>query len=166
MEVVSVHPFRVTRNADVRHDEEEAEDLLEMISAELRERRFAQVVRLEVDKEMPESERQLLMRELELDPEDVHEVDGLLDLTGCFAIAGLHRVPSSQYEPWEPVVPPRLKHEGEQGTQRHLRHHPPRGPAGAPSLRVFAASTERLIEEAADDERGAGHQADALSDLG
>ena len=54
MEVMGVHPFRVTRNADVRRDEEEAEDLLEVISAELRERRFAAVVRLEVDKDMPE----------------------------------------------------------------------------------------------------------------
>jgi polyphosphate kinase len=50
MEVLSVHPFRVTRNADVLRDEEEAEDLLEMISAEVRERRFAPVVRLEVER--------------------------------------------------------------------------------------------------------------------
>ncbi len=77
MEVTTVHPFRVTRNADVRRDEEEADDLLEMISAELRERRFAPVVRLEVDKNMPPYDRQLLIRELGLEPEDVSEVDGL-----------------------------------------------------------------------------------------
>ena len=55
MDVIRVHPFRVTRNADISRNEEEAEDLFEMISAELRERRSAQVVRLEVDKRMPKA---------------------------------------------------------------------------------------------------------------
>ena len=57
MNVVSVHPFRITRNADVTRDEEVADDLLSMISEELRERRFASVVRLEVAKAMPEYDR-------------------------------------------------------------------------------------------------------------
>ena len=73
MEIVSVHPFRITRNADVRRDEEEAEDLLAMISAELRERRFAPVVRMEVGCAMPEHDRRLLMRELGLQPDDVYD---------------------------------------------------------------------------------------------
>lgn len=153
MEVVSAHPFRVTRNADVRRDEEEAEDLLEMISAELRERRFAAVVRVEVDKEMPEYDRQLLVRELNLRPEDIYEVDGLLDLTCLFALAGVDR-PSLKYDPWEPIIPERLQHEGEskdtpdifaiirQGDL--LVHHP---------YDSFAASTQRLLEEAAEDPR-------------
>ena len=151
MEVVSAHPFRVTRNADVRRNEEEAEDLLEMISAELRERRFAAVVRLEVDKAMPEYDRQLLVRELNLRPEDVYEVDGLLDLTCLFQLAGVDR-PALKYAAWEPVIPPRLQLEGEskdtpdifaiirQGDL--LVHHP---------YDSFAASTQRLIEEAAED---------------
>ncbi|HHY58268.1 MAG TPA: polyphosphate kinase 1 [Chloroflexi bacterium] len=151
MEVVSVHPFRVTRNADVRRDEEEAEDLLEMISAELRERRFAAVVRLEVDKAMPEYDRQLLVRELNLRPEDVYEVDGLLDLTCLFQLAGANW-PALKYAAWEPVIPPRLQLEGEskdipdifaiirQGDL--LVHHP---------YDSFAASTLRLLEEAAED---------------
>lgn len=153
MEIVSVHPFRVTRNADVRRDEEEAEDLLEMISAELRERRFAAVVRLEVDKAMPEYDRQLLVRELNLRPEDVYEVDGLLDLTCLFAVAGTER-PALQYTPWEPVIPERLQHEGETkdtpdifsiiGKGDLLVHHP---------YDSFAASTQRLLEEAAEDPR-------------
>ena len=112
MEVLAVHPFRVTRNADLRRDEEEAEDLLEMISAELRERRFAPVVRLEVDKDMPAGDRQLLMRELDLQPQDVYEVDGLLDLTGLYRIAGIPR-PHLRDEPWPSVLPPRLQHDGE-----------------------------------------------------
>ena len=149
MEVVSVHPFRVTRNADVRRDEEEAEDLLEMISTELRERRFAAVVRLEVDSAMPEYDRQLLVRELNLRPEDVYAVDGLIDLTCLFQLAGANW-PALKYTAWEPVIPRRLQLEGEskdtpdifaiirQGDL--LVHHP---------YDAFAASTQRLIEEAA-----------------
>jgi len=151
MDVVSAHPFRITRNADVRRDEEEADDLLAMISAELRERRFAPVVRLEVAKEMPEQDQRLLRRELGLQPVDVYEVDGLLDLTDCFQIADLN-FPEFKYMPWEPAVPYRLAHEGEtketsdifaiirQGDL--LVHHP---------YDSFAATTARLVQEAAQD---------------
>jgi polyphosphate kinase len=153
MEVVSVHPFRVTRNADLRRDEEVAEDLLAMISEELRERRFAPIVRLEVAREMPEYDRRLLMRELDLEPEDVYEVGGLLDLTDCQQIADLGP-PALRYGPWEPVVPNRLQHEGETKDTQNifaiirqgdlLVHHP---------YDSFAASVQRLVEEAAVDER-------------
>ncbi|HEX5724960.1 MAG TPA: hypothetical protein VFX98_05815, partial [Longimicrobiaceae bacterium] len=87
MEIVSVHAFRVTRSADVDRDDDETEDLLAMISEELRERRFAPVVRLEVDAEMPREVRQLLVRELELQPEDVYEADGLMALADCAQLA-------------------------------------------------------------------------------
>lgn len=151
MDVLSVHPFRITRNADVRRDEEEAEDLLQAISAELRERRFAGVVRMEVDKGMPDYVRNLLLRELELAPASVVEVDGLVDLTGCFQIADLD-LPRLRYKPWEPVIPTRLAREGQtKDTQSMfaiirqgdlLVHHP---------YESFAASTQRFIEEAAAD---------------
>ena len=153
MEVRSVHPFRITRNADLRRDEEEAEDLTSMISEELRERRFAPVVRLEVAKAMPDYDRRLLIRELDLEPEDVIEVDGILDLTGLNMIADL-RVQAFKYQPWEPVVPGRLAHEGETKDTRDifaiirrgdlLVHHP---------YDSFGASVQRLVAEAATDNR-------------
>jgi polyphosphate kinase len=153
MEVLGVYPFRVTRNADLRRDEEEAEDLLEMISAELRERRFAPVVRLEVACTMPASDRELLMRELDLRPDDVYEVDGLLDLTGLYRIAALPR-PAVRDEPWQPVVPARLEDDSEGKDAQDifsiirqgdlLVHHP---------YESFAASVQRFVEEAADDPR-------------
>ena len=153
MEVVSVHPFRITRNADLRRDEEEAEDLIAMISDELQERRFAPLVRLEVAKEMPDYDRRLLMRELDLGSDDLYEVDGLLDLTDCYSIANLP-LPEFKYKPWEPVVPNRLLHEGETKDTRDifaiirqgdlLVHHP---------YDSFKASVQRLLEEAAFDER-------------
>jgi polyphosphate kinase len=151
MDLLSVHLFRITRNADVRRDEEEAEDLLASISAELRERRFAGVVRMEVAKDMPEYVRNLLMREMELTPANVVEVDGLLDLTGCFQIADLD-LPKLRYKAWEPVIPTRLAQEGQtKDTQSVfaiirqgdlLVHHP---------YESFAASTQRFVEEAAAD---------------
>jgi polyphosphate kinase len=153
MDIVSVHPFRVTRNADLRRDEEEAEDLLDMISEEVRERRFAPVVRIEVAKAMPEDDRKLLTRDLGLSEDDLIEADGLLDLTALFQIADLN-LPELKYKPWEPAMPNVLFREGEtKDTKdifaiiRHgdlLVHHP---------YDSFTASVQRLIEEAAADKR-------------
>jgi polyphosphate kinase len=151
MEPVSAHAFRITRNADLRRDEEEAEDLLAMISEELRERRFAPLVRLEVAHDMPHQDRRLLIRELGLGPEDVYDVEGLLDLTACNHFADLN-TPRFKYRAWEPVVPARLAHEGESKDTQNifaiirqgdlLVHHP---------YESFAASVQRLVEEAAAD---------------
>jgi polyphosphate kinase len=153
MEIVGVYPFRITRNADVSRDEEEADDLLAMISAELRVRRFAPVVRLEVTKEMPESDRHYLTRDLGLGPDDIYEVDGLLNLADCLQIADLD-LPRFRYPPWEPAVPNRLLREGETKDTRDmfaiirqgdfLVHHP---------YDSFTASVQRLVEEAAVDDR-------------
>ncbi|MEX2570012.1 MAG: polyphosphate kinase 1 [Gemmatimonadota bacterium] len=151
MEVLGVHPFRVTRNADVDRYEEEAEDLVAMISEELRERRSAPVVGLEIDSRMPPYERQLLLRELGLEPADVVEVEGLLDLADLEEIANLN-IPGMRYEPWSPVTPPRLAHEGETEEDQDifsilrrgdlLVHHP---------YESFNASVQQLLDEAAAD---------------
>ncbi len=153
MIVRSVHPFRITRNADVSRDEEVADDLLAMISEELRERRFAPVVRLEVDSGMPIYDRGVLLRELGLAGPNIYEVDGLLDLTGCFQIADLN-MPAFHYEPFEPAVPYELQHEGETketkdifAIMRHgdlMVYHP---------YDSFGVSVQRLLEEAAKDDR-------------
>ena len=99
MEVEGVHAFRVTRNADVDRNEEEADDLLAMISEELRERKFADVVRLEVEADMPERVRNLLLRELELE-----EQDDLWRSTACSTWPGIGELanvdlPEHQYLP-------------------------------------------------------------------
>lgn len=151
MEVINVNMFRITRNADLRRDEEEADDLLALISSELRERRFAPVVRLEVEKSMPNDVRRLLIQELGLPAKDIYEVDGMLDLTGCFEIADVD-LPEHKYEPWEPVVPKQMQLEGFTKSTRDmfaiirqedmLVHHP---------YESFTATVQKLIEEAAAD---------------
>ncbi len=153
MEVEGGYAFRVTRNASVDRSEEEADDLLEMISEELRERKFSEVVRLEVEADMPVRVRNLLRRELDLDDDDdVVEVDGLLDLVGLDELASIDR-PDLKDLPWESVVPIRLRHallEEEDDMFAVIRqgdllvHHP---------YESFAASTQRFIEEAAEDPR-------------
>ncbi|HEX2076870.1 MAG TPA: polyphosphate kinase 1 [Longimicrobium sp.] len=151
MEIVSASAFRITRNADVDRDDDDAEDLLEMISEELRERRFAPVVRLEVERGMPPEVRDLLVRELELERADVYEAADLVDHADCMAFAELD-LPAHKYEPWEPVIPEALQHEGETEDERNLFailrhgdllvHHP---------YESFTASVQRLLNEAADD---------------
>jgi polyphosphate kinase len=151
MEITSVHAFRITRNADMRRDEEEADDLLEMISEELRVRRFAPVVRLEVEASMPAEVRELLVRELSLRPDDVFENDGLIDHGDCAFFSNL-KIPEHRFPDWEPIIPTRLIREVE-GKDRPsifeviresdlLVHHP---------YESFRASVQRFVEEAAVD---------------
>jgi len=89
MEVDSHHLFRVTRNADLDIEEDEADDLLMAMEEELRRRRFGKVVRLEVERSMPHETRALLQRGLSLDGADIYEVRGMLDLRGLESIADL-----------------------------------------------------------------------------
>jgi polyphosphate kinase len=153
MQVMSSHVFRVTRNAELDWEGGEAEDLLQTISEELRERRFAPVVRLEVEATMPDGVRDLLMRELELERGDVFEVDGLIDLSSLDTFADLD-FPALRFPAWEPVVPTALQGVGRSESEADifavirggdiLVHHP---------YESFAASVETFIENAAVDPR-------------
>jgi polyphosphate kinase len=149
MEIVSRHPFRVTRDADVEVEEDEAEDLLSAIESVLwRRRRAASPVRLEIDRSMTDEVLELLSRELDLEPEDVYVSRGLLDHAGLWALYRLDR-PDLKEEPWTPVTQPRLvAEEGEPDLFATLRqgdvlvHHP---------YDSFATSVEAFLEQAARD---------------
>ena len=150
MEVAAQHPFRVTRDADLDLVDNEAEDLLESIQSELRrQRRQAEVVRLEVDPTMTAEVLSLLVRELELEEGDVYTIDGLLDLHGLFSIYALDR-PDLKDPPFAPATQPRLRGLGgnppdifaalRQGDI--LVHHP---------YDSFTTSVEAFINEASRD---------------
>ncbi len=151
MEIESHHPFRVTRNADLTLQEDEADDLLEAVEMELRRRRFGRAVRLEIDEAMSDEVRQLLCRELDLADDDVYLITGPLDLSGLWAVHDLER-PDLKDEPFAPVTPPRLAtaddevvdifHAIRQGDI--LLHHP---------YDSFATSVEAFIKQAARDPR-------------
>jgi polyphosphate kinase len=107
MEVGAHYSFRVTRNADLTLEEEEADDLLEAVELELRRRRFGRAVRLEVDADVSEEILDLLTRELDLGDDDVYRFNGPLDLGGLWAVHALDR-PDLKDEPWVPITQARL----------------------------------------------------------
>jgi polyphosphate kinase len=125
--VKSCHPFRVTRDADIEIEDDEARDLLREIEEQLRRRRFGSAVRLEVDAAMPESMRRYLTQALELEEIDVYPVEGPMALHDFLA---LHRLdlPQLKDPPFRPGVPALL--QGEESIfdvlrrQDILLHHP------------------------------------------
>jgi polyphosphate kinase len=150
MEVVAHHPFRVTRDGDLDEIDSDAEDLLAAIQTELRRRRrHARVVRLEVDPGMSAEVLELLTRELELQPTDVYQAKGLLDLGSLTALSHLDR-PDLKEEPWTPTTQPRLRGLGAEVPDLFavlragdvLAHHP---------YDSFATSVEAFIDHAASD---------------
>ncbi|BAM05158.1 polyphosphate kinase 1 [Phycisphaera mikurensis] len=108
MEVVHCEPFRITRNADLERDEEDAEDLLELVNQELRDRRFASCVRLEVDAEADHPMVRYLLAELGLREEDIYRMTAELDYTDLFAVHAAVDRPDLKYPKWKPMTPPRL----------------------------------------------------------
>jgi polyphosphate kinase len=109
MNVVAAHPFRITRDADLELEIDEAEDLLEQIESILRQReRSPEAVRLEVPRSMPRTMRDLLKEELELDDTDLYVTKSPLGLSDLFQLGGLDR-PDLKYEPFSGQTPRRLQ---------------------------------------------------------
>ncbi len=148
LEIVEHHAFRITRNADFEVEEDRDEDLLQALERELARRRFGSPVRLEVSDDMTESMLELLLRELDVDPGDVIELPGLLDLTSLWQIYGVDR-PALKDRPFVPATPPAF---GERETPKSifstlrdgdvLVHHP---------YDSFSTTVQRFIEQAAAD---------------
>ena len=154
-EIVGYHAFRLTRYSDLEiPDAEEPEDLLAMIEEQVFQRRFGEVVRIEVETGMPQDMRELLLDELRsesggqpLAERDIVDAGPLLDLGDLHAIAQLE-IPELKPPPLAPVVPAELRDlektifdvikDGDV-----LLHHP---------FDSFSASVERFIEEAANDD--------------
>jgi polyphosphate kinase len=114
MDIVSHHPFRVTRNADLTLEEEEADDLLAAVEVELRRRRFGRAVRLEVMRGIDRETLALLQRELDVDDDDVYETIAPLDLGGLWDVWSLPR-PDLKDEPARRVTEPHLAAAEETG---------------------------------------------------
>jgi polyphosphate kinase len=147
MEIEACATFRVTRNAIAEREEEEADDLLEMIEIELRNRKFAPVVRLQVDKFMDAHLRGRLAAELGLDEgKDVFEADGMLGQRDLMEIAMLD-IPELRDPPHAPAQPVDFITDGNifhaiRDVKHLMVHHP---------YESFQESVERFFREAADD---------------
>lgn len=147
MYIVACEIFRVTRNANTEKDEEEADDLMAMIESELKERRFAPIVRLEIGAGMEALHRGRLAAELELDGEhDVFEVPGMLAMRDLFELSRLDHLRLHD-PPHHPIDHPELL------TTRNIFHTI--RDAGAILLQhpyvSFSTSVERFLREAATD---------------
>lgn len=147
MEVVRYDLFRVTRNANTELDEEEADDLVEMIETELKERRFAPIVRMQVFDGIPAFQRGRLAAELNINEnDDVFFVPKLMAMRDLFELARLD-YPHLHDPPHHAVVHPQLE------TQRNIFHII--RDAGSILLQhpyeSFSSSVERFLRDAAAD---------------
>ncbi len=151
LEILEVIPFRVTRAAEWDDEsdtaiESEAETMLEEVTETLKKRRFLPVVRLEVPREASPRLLRQLTEMLELTPDDVDLMTGLVDFRSLFEIADLPR-PDLKHPVWTPAVPLRVRDTRSSLFDEIKRgdilvHHP---------YESFAATTERFIAEAAHD---------------
>jgi len=146
MEILKVLPFRVTRNAEIDNDNDDADDLLEAIQQQLRERRFARVVRMEIPTNANPRILKFLMDELEIDEADIYESDGVLDYGALNEIADVDDA-QLHFSSWTPLKPLGFDH-GNYDIFARIRkgdvllHHP---------YESFEASVEQFIEQAAKD---------------
>jgi polyphosphate kinase len=143
------HAFRVTRNADLALEEDEADDLLVAIEMELRRRRFGKALRLEIEADMGQEIADLLATELEVGRDGVFRVSSPLDLSGLWGVYALDR-PDLHGETWTPMTPPRLATVAHDPAELFallrerdvLVHHP---------YDSFATSVEAFVAQAAED---------------
>jgi polyphosphate kinase len=143
--------FRVTRNADLTLEEDEADDLLEAVELELRRRRFNKAIRLEVADNIGDELLDLLVRELELDIRNVSRHRTLIDLSCLMQLHAVDR-PDLKDRAWPPVTAGRLLLAEETGRsifsvirdRALLVHHP---------YESFSSSVEHFLEQAATDRR-------------
>jgi len=145
--------FRVTRNADLTLDEDEADDLLVALEVELRRRRFGEALRVEIQRGISPEYLELLVSQLELDPSNVYVTEAPLGLHDLWSLYGFDR-PDLKGEGWSPVTPKRLldgDHVGNifdvirQGDV--VLHHP---------YESFTDSVEMFVKQAASDPKVVG----------
>ncbi len=157
MEVLGWHTFRITRYSDLDVPAaDEPEDLLAMIEEQIFQRRFGEVVRLEVETGMPAKTLALLLDELRegADPDvmpltenDVYDSGTILDLGDLMALASLE-LPDLRDPPFAPVTPPELR-DPEVSIFDVIRerdvlvHHP---------FESFGSTIEKFFDTAAEDE--------------
>lgn len=145
MEIQQTVPFRVSRNADVDHREDEAQDLLILVEEGIKERRLAECVRLEIHKDTDPSMSNFLKDSLEIVDEDIYLMDFPIDFSILKVIVDLD-LPELKFKPWSPVIPkPFFENHNIFNLIRQgdvLLHHP---------YDSFSGTVEKFIAAAADD---------------
>ncbi len=156
VDIVDTALFRLTRNAEVRRNEEVAEDLIEAIQEVLEQRRFASAVRMELEAGAPDAIRDLLMEELDLVEREVYDLEGPIDYREFMDLTD-HDRPELKLDDWSPLPHPRLPVDGglPESADNHdetvfdairrddiLLHHP---------YHSFTDTVQRFLDKAAND---------------
>ena len=110
-DIISCHPFRVMRNADLSIDEDEAEDLLKEIEQKLKKRQWGEVIRLDIEKKADKRLLDILKKELHVGGHAIYEIDGPLDLTVLMKVFGLPGFDEFKTPPYTPQPVPALMNE-------------------------------------------------------
>lgn len=150
MEILDHHAFRLTRNEDVVIEEDETENLIQALEAELLRRRFGPPIRLEVGDDMDDLTLDLLISELDITAQEVYRLPGSLDLRGLFDLAKIDR-PELHYPAHVPTTALAFQPREQNGRSDIfaairradvLVHHP---------YESFATSVQAFLEQAAKD---------------
>jgi len=127
-DIVSAHPYRIMRNADLTIDEEEAADLLKEIEKQLKKRQWGEAIRLEVESGVDKKLLKILKKEIQLETANIYEIDGPLDLTflmKVYGLEGFEHLKVKKYEPQPvPELPPGCDIFDEIRKGDILLHHP------------------------------------------
>ena len=127
-DIITAHPFRIMRNADLTIDEEEAVDLLEEIQKQLKRRQWGEVIRLEIEEKMDKRLLKILKKELAVSSEDIFEINGPLDLTFLMKMYGMSGFERLKNPPYQPQPVPELMNDDDIFTNIRkgdiLLHHP------------------------------------------
>lgn len=150
MEVLDHHAFRLTRNEDVEIEEDESENLIQALEAELLRRRFGPPIRLEITDDMDDVTMDLLVRELDITDLEVYRLPGPLDLRGLFDLSRIDR-PDLRYPPHLPTTAVAFQPAGSSNRADIFKairksdvlvHHP---------YESFTTSVQAFLEQAARD---------------
>jgi polyphosphate kinase len=150
MEILDHHAFRLTRNEDMVIEEDETENLIQALEAELMRRRFGPPIRLEITDDMDDLTLDLLIKELDITEQEVYRLPGPLDLRGLFDLSRIDR-PDLRYPPHVPTTAVAFQ-PGDNNERPDifaairkgdvLVHHP---------YESFATSVQAFLEQAAKD---------------
>jgi len=110
-EIICAYPYRITRNADLTIDEEEAEDLLQEIEKSLKKRNWGAGIRLEVNHLIDERLLNILKNSLEIHKGDIYYIKGPIDITFLMKLSSIEGYRYLKYKPYEPQYLSALKGE-------------------------------------------------------
>ena len=150
MQVLDHHAFRLTRNEDVVIEEDETENLIQALEAELLRRRFGPPIRLEITDDMDELTLDLLLKELDITEQEVYRLPGPLDLRGLFDLTRINR-PDLRYKPHVPTTAVAFQ-PGDNNERADIFASIRKGDVLVhPPYESFATSVQAFLEQAAKD---------------